>query len=252
MTRPAVLRLLALLLLLLPLGGCRLAVDVGVDLDRDGGGSIALSLRQDAELTALAEQVGTDPMARLVERVEALDGWRAAEEGDSDEDGERVVGIRTAFASPEEFQRRWQDLTAALDAPEGRLLGPLSVAVDEEAGTVAVDGSLAAVVTEVAAADAGTDVAALTAQLQDAVAVALSVRTPGTPLQADGEVAFDDPTAAEGPATVTWAVPAGGEVAVGLVAERGGVDWPALALPIGGGLLAVLLVAGGVAAHRRR
>lgn len=244
--------LLVLPLVVVLLSGCRLTVDVHIDLAGDGAGTIELVLTADAELAQAAQATGADPLGRLVTRVEALDGWEARAERNGSDDGQRVVRIRSGFGSPTQFSDRWMALTQALDAPDGRLLGPLEVAVDEEAGTVAVEGTLAVAPTEVAADDLGMDLTALTAQLQDALAVSLTVQTPGTPITTDGTVAYDDQEAAAGPAAVTWTVPVGAEVPVTLVADQGGIDWLALALPLGGGLLAVLLVAGGVLAQRRR
>jgi hypothetical protein len=244
--------LLVLPLVAVLLTGCRMTVDARIDLTGDGSGTLEMVLTADAELAQAAQAAGVDPLGRLVTRVEALDGWEAREDDGGGDDGQRVVRLRSGFGSPTQFSDRWTALTDALDAPEGRLLGPLDVAVDEDAGTVAVEGTLAVAPSEVAAADLGTDLVDLTAQLRDALAVSLTVQTPGTPIMTDGTVAYEDQEAAEGPATVTWTVPVGAEVPVTLVADQGGIDWLALALPVGGGLLAVLLVAGGVLAQRRR
>lgn len=250
MTSPA--RLLALLCLALCLTGCRLTLGVEMDLERDGGGTLAVQLRSDADLEAMAAEAGVDPLGRLAERVRAQDdGWQVADAVDG-ADGSRVVELTSGFADPAAFDVRWAALVTALDAPEARLLGPLSVVLEEDADTVAVTGSLPLVVNEVAAADAGVDVATLTAQLQEAVTTTLTVRTPGTPIRTDGAVEFADPAASEGPAEVTWTVAPGGEVPVSLVAERGGVDWLQYGLVGGGVVLALGMVAGGVMAQRRR
>lgn len=250
MTSPA--RLLTLLCLAVCLAGCRLTMGVEVDLERDGGGSLAVVLTSDAELSIMAADAGVDPLGGMADRVRAQDdGWEVTESVD-EADGSRVVELTSGFADPAAFEARWSSLVAALDAPEARLLGPLTVTLDEEADTVGLSGTLPLVVTEVAATDAGLDVAGLTAQLQEVVQTTLTVRTPGTPLQSDGDVVFADPAASEGPAAVIWTVAPGAEVPVSLVAERGGVDWAQIALLAGAGLLAVGLVVGGVLAQRRR
>lgn len=251
-TRTALVRTVLAAALLMLLSGCRLTLAVEVDVDRDGGGTLLVSVATDAELNEIAMATGTDPLDRLVQRVEALeDGWRVRDTVD-DGDGTRIVELTTSFADPAGFARRYGEISAALDAPEGRLLGPLRIAVDEEADTVVVEGATAVLLSEVAAADLGTDITALTEQLEGAVVVTVSVRTPGTPVAAPtGTVRFEDEASAEGPALVTWTAPIGGEQPISLVAERGGPDVLRQILIVAAGLVALLLIAGGIWAQRR-
>lgn len=245
-------RLLLLLVLALVLGGCRLSLGVDIDLAPDGGGTLVVSVTTDADLEQSAAAAGVDPLGRMADRVRSLeDGWRVRDEVD-EADGSRLVELTSGFDDPAEFAQRYGQLTAALDAPEARLLGPLQITVDEEADTIAVAGSLAVILTELAAADAGTDVATLTEQLQGVVDSRLSVQTPGTPLQTDGAVTFEDPEATEGAATVTWTAAPGTEIDVNLVTERGGRDLVRLLLIVGGVALALLLILAGAWAQRRR
>lgn len=244
-------RLLALLSLALLLSGCRIAVDVEVDVDRDGAGTLSVTLTSDAALQHAAEAAGADPLGAMVERIERQGGWRVDDRAD-EVDRARVVQIRTGFDGPEHFALRWQELTAALDAPEGRLLGPLGITVDEQADTVAVTGSLALVVSEVAAADLGTDVATLTQQVAENVGATVTIITPSTVLTTDGESSSEVSEEETGPATITWRAVAGEEVPIAVTAERGPAGLPALLVTAGLVAAALALIVGGILAQRRR
>lgn len=249
------LRILCLFVLAAVLCGCRLTLDVDVDVAPDGGGTLGVSVTADAELEELAAAAGADPLGRLVDRVEALDsGWAAdLEEG---EGGSRTATLSVGFEDPAGFDRRYGELRSALDAPEARLLGPLSLSVDEDDDVLSVEGVLPLSVTEVAAADLGTDVAALTEQLAAAVDVSLQVTTPGRVLQTDASLVTVDGVPAAPPypdeaATLSWVAVPGGEVPVSATFERGGPALLRLVAIGGAALLAVALIAGGILAQRR-
>jgi hypothetical protein len=248
-TAISLLRLCAILIVALLLGGCRLSLDVAIDLERDGGGSIAVAVGIDDELAAAATSAGVDPLQRMADRIRAADdGWRVREV-DGEGDRIRLVELTSSFADPDDFGVRWASLVEALDAPEARLLGPMAVVVDDEAGTVAVEGEVRLEVTEVAAADSGIALDVLSEQVGRAVSSTLAVQTPGTPLSTDGQISREDADAVDGPATVTWVARSGEVVPVSLTAEQGGGTSPLLVAL--GGAVALLLVAGGVWAQRR-
>ncbi|WP_370327672.1 hypothetical protein [Euzebya sp.] len=256
---PSKLRPALLLLVVLLLSGCRLQVDVGVAGDPDGGGTLEVSATTDAELEQTAREAGVDPLGRLVDRVAALDGpWDVDEQVD-DTAGTRSVTLSRGF-EPGGFAAAYEELRAALDAPEGRVLGPLDVAVDPETALITVEGTLPLEVTDVAAADLGTDVAALTEQLTGVVGSSLTITTPGPlvdgSVQGDPEVVVEDQPAAvpypDAPATLTWRVDPGTTAQVGATFEPGGSPLVTILLYAGGAVVAVGLVAGGVWAQRRR
>jgi hypothetical protein len=252
------LRTLTLAALAVLLTGCRLTLSVGIDVAPDAGGTLSVSVTSDAELEESAAAAGSDPLGRLADRVEALDGpWSVSDV--TGDDGARTVDLTAPFADPAGFDALYADLRAALDAPEARLLGPMALERDPESGRMTVRGELPLELTEVAAADLGTDVAALTEQLAAVVESSLSVTTPG-PLAADaapsGIVTVEDAVVAppypDEPVTVTWVAVPGSAVPVDVAFEPGGTDLVRIALFGGGALLAVLLVLGGVVAQRRR
>lgn len=254
----AALRYLSVVALAVILTGCRLTLAVDVVVTPDAGGTLSVSVTADAELEESAAVAGVDPLGRLVGRVEELGGgWSVAEE--RGEDGSRTVRLSAGFADPAEFDARYGELLAALDAPEARLLGPLSLSQDPDSGVITVQGELPLEVGEVAAADLGTDVATLTEQVAGVVSSSLRVRTPGPLVDASAPTAvvtIDEEIVTapypDEPATVTWPAVPGGVVPIAVSFEPGTSELVRIALFGGGALLALLLVAGGVLAQRRR
>lgn len=249
---------LVLLLLTVLLSGCRLGIAVDLAVDPDGAGTLSVSVSADGELEDQAAQAGVDPLGRLVERVDQTDGPWAVDEQLDEADGTRTVTVSRDFG-PGQFATAYAELQQALEAPEARLLGPLSVDVDPETELITVEGVLPLEVTEVAATDLATDVGALTGQLEGVVASTLTVTTPG-PL-VDGTVAGavveveDRPASApypDAPATLTWRAAPGTVTQVAATFEPGGSPWGTILLVGAGGAVALLLVGGGVWAQRRR
>lgn len=239
------------------LAGCELTLDIDVAVDGEAGGWLAVALSADAELQQIAEQAGADPLTRMAQRVRDLEAeWQVSEEVEQT-DGRRTVSLRSEFASPEEFAVRYGEMVDALDAPEARLLGPLSLAVDEEADLISLTGELPLEVTQVAAEEFATDVADLTARLDGVVTSGLTVTTPGAVVRTNAaQVVVDGQTVAEpypdAPATLSWQTRPGAVTAVSATFERGGLDLLRLGLLVGAGVGALLLIGGGVLAQRRR
>jgi hypothetical protein len=253
----ALLRKCLLVVLACLVTGCRLTLAVGVDLAPDGGGTLRVSVTADAELEESAAAAGADPLGRLVDRAEALgDGWSVEESVDAA--GSRTVALARRFEDPAGFTAAYEELRAALDAPEGRVLGALALVRDPETGLLELEGDLPLELTALAAADVGTDVATLTEQVAGAVESSLTVTTPGRVLQVTGPAVVRvggeviAPPYPDAGATVTWVAVPGGSVPLGVTAEPGGADLARIALVGGGALVAVLLVLGGVLAQRRR
>ena len=251
-------RYLTVVALTVLLAGCRLTLAVDVHVAPDVGGTLSVSVIADAELEESAAAAGVDPLGRLVERVQGLEGPWQVSQAEAD-DGSRTVELSAPFADPAEFDLRYGELQDALDAPEARLLGPLALSQDAETGVITVEGELPLEVTEVAAADIGTDVATLTEQIAGIVSSSVRVHTPGplvgdpastAVVTVDGEVVR--PPYPDADSVVTWPAVPGVVVPLAVAFEPGGPDLLRLALFGGGALLALLLVAGGVLAQRRR
>lgn len=239
------------------LTGCQLTLSVDVVLDGDASGSLTVAVTSDAELQQLASEAGVDPLGRMVERIQNLDSpWQVAEET-SDTGGARTLSLRSEFAGPEEFALRYTEMLEVLQAPEARLLGPLTVSLDEETDLISLSGELPLEVTQVAADDYGVDVADLTSQLDGVVQSTLTVTTPGAVQRSNAaQILVEEETVAEpypdAPATMSWQARPGSVTQVAATFERGGLDLLRVAIFGGLGLLAVLLILGGVLAQRRR
>ncbi len=248
------LRILAFVALVVLVTGCRLQLQVDVQIDPRAGGSLEVSVTTDQELNQSVVAAGVDPLQRLTERVRALDGSWSVEDREM-EDGSRVVTLSTGFADPAEFALRYGELATALDAPEARLLGPLSLSQDPETMIIMLQGELPLQLTELAASDVGTDLDALTERLSTVVSSSLTITTPGRVLDSNGEVTIDGvlPPSPypDDPATVSFLATPGTTVPVTVVTEPGGADLQPLVLG-GVGVLALFVVAGGVFAQRRR
>ncbi|HWH33628.1 MAG TPA: hypothetical protein VNU01_13240 [Egibacteraceae bacterium] len=214
---------LLLAVLALAVGGCRLDAAIDVDLDRDGGGTLAVELVADRALVTRAAASGTDPLRDLARRVDELAGWDAqAREGP---EGGRRVRLSAGFAGPDEFDRLVAGFTAALDAPELRPLESLSLELDQ--GVVRVRGA-AALRPGPAVSELGYTPEQAVAALADAVTYQVRLRVPGQVRDTNADRSTDG--------ELIWTVPAGGSVDV----------WAEADLP--GGAMVPLLVGGAAAA----
>ena len=244
------------------LGGCRLDVGVDIEVEADASGTLALSIMTDSELDDAAESAGVDPLGRMVERIEAADTPWGVEASVDEVTGDRVVTVEADFADPAEFQVRYEELRAALDAPEARLLGPLTLSVDPETDVMSLVGALPLEVTDVAAADLGTDVASLHSQLSGVVSSVLTLRTPGPVVDAMGVAAVSGeeigtvPVAGpfpDEPLTLTWVTDQPGDsTSVSATFEPGGLDLALLAVVGALGVVVVGALGTTLALRRRR
>lgn len=261
------------------LTACEAVVVLDLDLDADGSGRVEVRLEVDEPAAAALEETvaesarvagdaeggsagdgggagdegaedgdgapaAGDPLDAFTAVVEELDGWEATEAREAD--GGRTVAAVTHVDGPDELEEVTAALAGALDGPEGRLLGPLAVAVGEE--TLRLEGELAADVDPAAALgwagrpeDLRVDGEPLEAVLDRGdgpLAVRLTAEMPGTVRESDAD-------AVDG-RRVTWqAVP--GEVReIHAVAERDGRGWPLWGPAAVGGLAAALALAAGI------
>lgn len=131
--------------LALACAGCQLHLQVEMALDRDGGGELELTLSADEALLEAARSAGADPLGELADSARELgDDWQVTER--TADDGRRSVVLSTSAAGPDEYERVVGEVAAALSAPEAELLGPLSIAVDDE--RIAVSGRAGLVPTD--------------------------------------------------------------------------------------------------------
>ncbi|MGH8903904.1 MAG: hypothetical protein ACRDYA_20065 [Egibacteraceae bacterium] len=233
----------AVLLAVLALGavGCQLRVGVGVDVDRNGAGVLAVSVGADRQLLAKAQEVGADPLGALLGQGRRLAeaGWRVTE--DTPADGGREVRLSARFDSPEDFNVLASDLAEALAAPEVRLLEPFTLEVVDDRITVTGAAGIqpTSAITELGVQPAD---AVRLADEEAAVAYEVRVRLPGevhsstAPIQDHG--------------TLVWGIRPGQRVEVLAVGTR-----PPRPLLLVIALVAEALAAAGVAvaaALRRR
>lgn len=223
--------------------GCELALDVAVEVDRDGGGRLEVALTADEDLRARADAAGADPLGDLAATGEELseEGW--AVEDTIDADGLRTVSLSAGFDEPEAFDRLAADLAGALAAPEVELLSPLTLTVEDD--RLVVDGAASLEPTPVVAEHGLTPEQAVDL-LRDGGTFTYTVH-----VALPGQV-LDSTAAVEGEGALRWTVPPGERVAIHAVGERPGPPvWP---LVVGGvvGLLVGALVARRLVVVRRR
>lgn len=222
------------------LAGCRLGLDVGLDVEADGSGRLAVALSADAEAQRRAAAAGADPLAQVVAAGEELarEGWSTRDR--TAEDGTRTVELSVEADGPEALSAQAAELAAALEAPEGRVLEPLAVALVED--RVRVTGGAALQPAE-GVAELGLTPAEAAALLeeQDPLDYTVTVRLPA-------EVLSSSATTVEG-STLVWRVAPGERVDIAAEGVRPRTAW--LPLLLGAGA-ATLLLAGLAAVARRR
>lgn len=142
------------------LGGCEADLVLDLDVDADGSGRVEVRLETDesavaavdeavADAAAAADVAVGDPLDAFAATARDLDEWKATDA--PTDDGGRIVAAGTDVDGPTELESVTSELAAALDGPEGRLLGPMTVAVDDGDDTVRLEGELAAEVDPAAA-----------------------------------------------------------------------------------------------------
>ena len=230
--------------ILLP--ACEAALDVRVVLDRDGAGSLGVSLSADEELLARAAAAGADPIAALAASARALEGWAVVEEAlPATAGGGRRVQLSTVVDGPEELERRSAELADALSAPEVDLLDGFQVELDDD--TVRLEGRAGLVPTS-ATTEIGLrpEDAVRLLEEHDAFRYTVHARMPGAVLESNAGSA----PAEDGPTELVWRIAPGTSVALSAVGERPGPS--ALLLAAGAVSAALLLLAGVLLLRPRR
>jgi hypothetical protein len=234
--------LLLLLLMLLAVAGCRVGVDVVVDVGRDGSGALTLGMRADAEALERGRAAGADPLEPLVQAGERLrdQGWSLDDRVD-DQDT-REVRLGTRFADPGELDVLVGDLVESLAGPEGRPLEALSLTLSED--RVRIEGSAALQPTDVVA-DYGLSPEELVDLLRerDVVDYRIRVAMPGEVLEHNGTLVGD--TALE------WRILPGERVDILVEGVRPtGPDW--LLVGFGTAIVVNVLLLAALLVRRRR
>lgn len=112
--------------------GCQLDLELGVNVDRDGGGRLTVRLAADEALTAWADSRDVGPFEVVTDARDELEsaGWRVTDETTAA--GARSLELARGFSGPAEFERLTGDLARALAGPELALLEPMDLTVAEE------------------------------------------------------------------------------------------------------------------------
>ena len=223
---------------------CQLRLNVEIDVDRNGGGVLAVAVAADAELLELAEEADSDPLGDLVTAGESLDGWRVSD--GTDDDGTRTVTLSSEFADPAEFEALTAELAETLAADEVEFLEPFSMTVSEDRVSVA---GAASAEPRAAVRDYGLtpNEAVRLIKRNDAFNYTLAVRMPG-------ELTSTKPadlSVVAGSQSPAWTVEPGERLSLMVESTRPGPQWVRAAL----GAVAGAVVAGVVLwlfARRRR
>ena len=239
-------RLLALVGAVALLAGCRLDLNVAVDLAADGTGTVRVTATADADLLARAPNAVTD--LRLDDAKAA--GWTVTGPTATESGGAQVV-LTKAFGSPEQATA----ILAEINGPSGPLRGltlsqarEFATVTSNLTGEVRLDGGLGAFADQTLVQVAGKvpladQVAASGVPLDQALGLTVTVDLPGTVTatngtRAGGEVTWSPPLA-EGQSTPLSA--SARKVDTAATRARSVEHWTRWAL-IGWGVLFALIV----------
>ena len=220
--------------------GCQLRLHVYVDVNRDGGGVLSVSVAADQELLDKAAAADADPLGDLVAAGEELgEGWAVS---DTQEDsGDRTVTLRAPFENPEQLASLSAALSEAMAAEEADLLDPFTVTLTDE--TIGVEGA-AQLQPTAAVKDYGWTPRRLVDLLKKSGAFEYSVAVtlPGGVTQTNGDQLAR---------RVGWSVEPGERVELTASGPRPGPPWVrGLLGALGGGLVAAAVL--WLLARRRR
>ena len=239
-------RLLALVGAVALLAGCRLDLNVAVDLAADGTGTVRVTATADADLLARAPNAVTD--LRLDDAKAA--GWTVTGPSATESGGAQVV-LTKPFGSPEQATA----ILAEINGPSGPLRGltlsqarEFATVTSNLTGEVRLDGGLGAFADQALVQVAGKvpladQVAASGVPLDQALGLTVTVDLPGTVTSTNGtrgggEVTWSPPLA-EGQSTPLSA--SARKVDTAATRARSAEHWTQRAL-VGWGVLFALIV----------
>lgn len=241
-------RSLPLLLLSVLLVGCQLRLGADVTIAADGSGRFELLVALDPELSDFLADAGVDPAEGIEELRASAPAWEIThEEGD----GGQELRFGADFEDPQELSRLVDDLHAALDPEDGRILDQVVVHRTSD-GAVTFEAMAGLVPpSTVGASGSGVDVdgedllAFLDERGDEFVRYDLRVTLPAQPVSSDADEVDGR--------TLVWHLPVGEQR---LVTARSAVPrditW-LLAAGVGmGALLVTWLVVAGVRRRRAR
>jgi LppM domain len=240
------LRLLALVGAVALLAGCRLDLNVAVDLAADGSGTVRVTATADADLLSRAPNAVAD--LRLDDAKAA--GWTVTGPAGTESGGAQVV-LTKPFGSPEQATA----ILAEINGPSGPLRGltltqarEFATVTSNVTGEVRLDGGLGAFADQALVQVAGKvpladQVAASAVPLDQALGLTVTVDLPGTVTatngtRAGGEVTWSPPLV-EGQSTPLSA--SARKVDTAATRARNVEHWTSRAL-VGWGVLFALIV----------
>lgn len=226
-------RILLLSLALVLTTACQLRLDVAVDVNRNGGGTLGVTVGADAELQDAAAEAGADPLETLVQTARGLedDGWRVTRGSQADV---QTVTLSREFADPAEFNTVAEQLARALAADEVVLLEPLTMEVT--ADTIAVEGAAGAQ-PRAAVRDYGLTrrAAVQLVRQEEALDYTVTLTLPGDVVSTTAGEAAISP--------LVWQIPVGEQVVIAAESTRPGPPILRAVLgAVGGALVAGLLL----------
>jgi len=223
--------------------GCRLDLAGVVDLERDGSGVAAVTIRLDDALLDELDELAIDPTVEVTALAAASEEWEL--ERDVGDDLSITYTLRRPFGDPSEVGTIFRQLSAGLADEDPALLIDLEVALDAEGGA-SVSGDVgfrppASVGVELDGEPLGPSAEELLDLTQELVRPLLSVTLPGPVDAADAD-------RVEG-RTVTWAIPVAGTRSVSASSLAPGIhEQPWLWAVVAG----ILFVVAAVVVVRRR
>lgn len=237
-------RSLLLLLLSVLLVGCQLRLGADVTIAADGSGRFELLVALDRELSDFLTDAGVDPADGIEELRASAPAWEISHEA-----GEAGQELRfsAAFEDPRELSRLVDDLHAALDPEDGRILEQVVVHRTSD-GAVTFEAMAGLVPpTTVGASGSGVDVdgddllAFLRERGDEFVRYDLRVTLPAEPISSDADEVDGR--------TLVWHLPVGEQR---LVSARSAVPRDNTWLLVAGVAIAALLITWLVVASVRR
>lgn len=232
---PLIRRIVSLLLLSLLAAACQLRIGADVTVAADGSGTLELLVAMDAELAELLDDAGVDLQAGFAEAAAAAPSWEL--EHDDTAEG-REFRFATPFEDPAELTRLVEDLHAALDPEDGRLLR--SVELHQTSDGAIVFEAVAGLVPPSTVGATGSEVdidgedlrRLLEERGHELARYDLRVTLPADPVSSDADEVDGR--------TLVWHLPVGDER---LVAARSAVPRDDTLLLIGGAALGAFLIA---------